>query len=339
MSAADTARFAIAIPGTATAGSPVSATVTATDAFGNTATGYRGTVSFSSSDAAATLPADHGFTAGDAGVTSADLTFETAGDQNLTITDTTTASISGTSDPVSVSAAAATEFDVDLSGSATVGSPVAATVTARDQFDNRATGYRGTAGFTSTDPSAQLPSDHAFSAGDNGAFSANVTFRTAGDRAVTATDRATSSITGTSDPVTVAAAPGPGPQPDPEPDPEPDPLPGPEPEPQPEWVTSELRIGSVKIKDGMLAVKGSISGPESGEIVLTAKRSGASGDEISKPASFGADGGFERGLKVCKKGRWKVLAEFEGNETSSSARHKSPDPVRVKKSDLACGRS
>ena len=43
-------------------------TVKAVDAFGNTVTGYTGTVHFSSTDTQADLPADYTFTAADAGV-------------------------------------------------------------------------------------------------------------------------------------------------------------------------------------------------------------------------------------------------------------------------------
>ena len=43
-------------------------TVTALDAYGNMATGYTGTVHFTSSDGQAVLPANYTFIAGDAGV-------------------------------------------------------------------------------------------------------------------------------------------------------------------------------------------------------------------------------------------------------------------------------
>ena len=43
-------------------------TVTAQDAYGNRATGYTGTVHFTSSDAQASLPVDYTFTAADAGM-------------------------------------------------------------------------------------------------------------------------------------------------------------------------------------------------------------------------------------------------------------------------------
>jgi hypothetical protein len=53
----------------ATAGAAQTVTVTADHVYGNVATGYLGTVHFTSSDANAgtVLPADYGFTAADAG--------------------------------------------------------------------------------------------------------------------------------------------------------------------------------------------------------------------------------------------------------------------------------
>ncbi len=56
-------------PASTTAGVAASVTVTAKDAFGNTATGYTGTVHFTSSDGNATLPANYTFVGGDAGAT------------------------------------------------------------------------------------------------------------------------------------------------------------------------------------------------------------------------------------------------------------------------------
>ena len=110
------------------------------------------------------MPADHAFTAGDAGIFSAGVTFKTAGDQTVSATDTVTASV--TSDPVSVSAADATSLTVTAPSSTTAGQSVSATVTARDAFGNTATGYRGTVEFSSNDAASNLPTDHAFTAGD-----------------------------------------------------------------------------------------------------------------------------------------------------------------------------
>src|SRR5581483_9126249 len=57
--------FVVSAPISATAGVPLSFfTVTVLDAFGNVATGYNGTIHFTSSDAAAILPGDTTLTAG-----------------------------------------------------------------------------------------------------------------------------------------------------------------------------------------------------------------------------------------------------------------------------------
>src|SRR5204863_29099 len=57
--------------------------VTAHDAFGNTATGYRGTVSFTSSDNLATLLPTYSFVTGDQGVHRFTATLFTTGTQSL----------------------------------------------------------------------------------------------------------------------------------------------------------------------------------------------------------------------------------------------------------------
>src|SRR5262249_18184394 len=67
------------------AGEPFSVTVTAQDSYGNAATGYTGTVHFSSTDPQATLPADYTFTAADNGAHAfSGVVFRSAGDQTLT---------------------------------------------------------------------------------------------------------------------------------------------------------------------------------------------------------------------------------------------------------------
>jgi uncharacterized delta-60 repeat protein len=94
--AASTFVFAILTIGPVTRGQLMSFQVTAMDPYGNVATGYTGTVHFGSSDPLATLPADYTFTAGDGGTQSFFATFNTAGSESLTVTDTLTASITGT---------------------------------------------------------------------------------------------------------------------------------------------------------------------------------------------------------------------------------------------------
>ncbi|MBX9639297.1 MAG: hypothetical protein K2X97_06100, partial [Mycobacteriaceae bacterium] len=72
------------------------------------------------------------------------------------------------------------------------------TVTAVDAFGNVATGYRGTVGFSVTDPHPQdsLPADYAFQAGDHGVRTFRVSLRRRGTRTLTVRDRATAAIVG-----------------------------------------------------------------------------------------------------------------------------------------------
>ena len=74
-------------------------TVTALDAFGNTARSYPGTVHFSSSDPAAVLPSNSTLTNG---VGAFSVTLKTSGSQTITATDTVSSSITGVSAPIAV---------------------------------------------------------------------------------------------------------------------------------------------------------------------------------------------------------------------------------------------
>ncbi len=199
------ATLTISGPSSTTAGIAQSFTVTAKDAFGNTATGYTGTVHFTSSDAQAVLPANYTFTASDNGTHTFTITLKTAGSQSLTATDTVTGSITGNAS-TTVNAAAASIFTVTgFPASTTAGIGQSFTLTARDGFGNIATGYTGTVHFTSTDGQAILPANYAFTAADNGAHTFNATLKTSGTQSVTATDTVTGSITGNAS-TTVAAA-------------------------------------------------------------------------------------------------------------------------------------
>ena len=212
VSPAAATHFVVSGPPTATAGTAFSVTVTAEDQYNNVATGYLGTAHFTSTDlnGSVVLPANYTFVAGDAGVhifvTGVKLI--TAGTQTVTATDTVTSSITGTSANITVNPGVATHFVVAAPGVATAGTAFAVTVTAEDQYNNVATGYRATAHFTTTDAgSVTLPANYTFVAGDNGVHTfAGVKLVTAGTRTVTATDTVTPSITGTSANITVSAA-------------------------------------------------------------------------------------------------------------------------------------
>jgi hypothetical protein len=194
--------FSVSAPASVTAGNVFSFTVTALDASNSTATGYTGTVHFTSSDGTAVLPADFTFTAGNNGVATFSATLETAGTQSITATDVATASITGTSNSIAVTAATATHFTVSAPASATSGVAFNFTVTALDAFNNTATGYTGTVHFTTTDGGAGvvLPANSTLTNG-TGTFSA--TLKTTGPQTITATDTVTASITGTSNSINV----------------------------------------------------------------------------------------------------------------------------------------
>jgi len=82
-----------------TVGTPTNVVVTALDQFGNVATGYLGTVHFTSTDLLATLPTDYTFVAGDNGTHTFTngVTFGTGAGttQTVTATDTVTGTITG----------------------------------------------------------------------------------------------------------------------------------------------------------------------------------------------------------------------------------------------------
>jgi hypothetical protein len=93
-----------------TAGVAGSIAVTALDAGNKVVTGYRGTVHFTSTDAAAVLPVDYTFTAADNGTHVFAVTLKTYGIQSVTATDTVTASIKGSQSGIVVSWPASSYF-------------------------------------------------------------------------------------------------------------------------------------------------------------------------------------------------------------------------------------
>ncbi len=100
------AMTALGLANSTTAGAAGSITVTVRDAFGNIATGYRGTVHVSSSDGAALLPADYAFTAGDNGVHAFAVTLNTVGTQSVTVSDVANGSLTSTQAGINVISAA-----------------------------------------------------------------------------------------------------------------------------------------------------------------------------------------------------------------------------------------
>jgi hypothetical protein len=199
VAAASASHLTLATQGIATAGTPFNLTVTAFDAFSNTAVSYSGTVHFTSTDAHAVLPGNS--TLGN-GVGNFHPEIETVGSQTITATDTVTTSITGTSNSIAVSGPAS-HLSVMAPPNATLGQAFHFDVTARDASNNVATGYSGTVHITSSDSQATLSADSILV---NGVGTFLATLNTVGSEIITATDTVTASIMGTSSSIQVTAS-------------------------------------------------------------------------------------------------------------------------------------
>jgi hypothetical protein len=89
--------------------------VAAEDAYGNVATGYQGTVQFSSSDSKAVLPAGYTFAAADTGAHLFPFTPKTAGDETFKVTETSNNAVAGSA-TITVNRAAPTVSVADPGG-------------------------------------------------------------------------------------------------------------------------------------------------------------------------------------------------------------------------------
>jgi hypothetical protein len=191
-------------PSPTTAGVSHSFTVIALDSSSNIASSYLGTIKFSSTDQRAGLPANYTFTPTDAGVHTFSATLITAGLQSITATDTATSAIVGSQAGINVNPAAASTLVVSgYASPTTVGVSHSFTVTARDAFGNKATGYAGIVSFSSTDVKAVLPANYTFSSTDAGVHTFSATFNTAGTQSLSAKDTVVSTISGSQSGITV----------------------------------------------------------------------------------------------------------------------------------------
>jgi hypothetical protein len=181
-------------PSSITAGVPGAFTLTAFDPFKNVATGYLGTVNFTSSDPQAGLPGNYIFVSADNGSHQFIATLKTAGLQYLAVTDTMTPSITFRLNNIRANAAPASTLGLTgFPSPITAGVPGNLTLTAFDPFKHVATGYLGTVNFTSSDPKALLPANSMLI---NGVGTFSVTLKTAGTQSITATDSVIANVTG-----------------------------------------------------------------------------------------------------------------------------------------------
>jgi hypothetical protein len=108
--AASAATVTLNVPSTVRANLAFSVGVTFADQFGNVATGYAGTVHFTTSDPLGQMPADYAFTASDVGAHTFSATLGTpstmlAPSQTITVTDTANGALNATSPPITVTIA------------------------------------------------------------------------------------------------------------------------------------------------------------------------------------------------------------------------------------------
>jgi hypothetical protein len=172
-----------------TAGANNTVTVTVRDDFDNAAEDYTGTVSFASSDSAASTPAAYAFLATDKGQHAfTGVVLRTVGEQSLTVSApglpaATLRTDVGHGDP-------GTLVLTGLPAEVNAGDVSELSLEVRDGFGNRATGYTGTVVLSSTDSRATLEAEYTFTTTDKGFKKFPVTLVTAGAQSVTVQDKA-----------------------------------------------------------------------------------------------------------------------------------------------------
>jgi hypothetical protein len=191
----------------ARAGQPAGVTVIALDLSGHRVKDYAGTVTLTSSDKTAVLPAKYTFTPADEGRHTFQVVFNAAGQQTVTATDTNNPSLIGQA-TVLVEAAVVvpvtpagvvTHFGIIAEDEAAAGSPLIFQVVALDASNKVVTGYTGTVHFTSNDTSAVLPNDYTFVAADQGVHVFSVTFNKLDTQSIKVSDTANTALTGLRD--------------------------------------------------------------------------------------------------------------------------------------------
>ena len=214
VSAAAATRLVISQPSetVATAVMSPAVAVSVQDSFGNPVTSSAAPISvgIDTNPSSGTLSGTFTVNAVNGVATFGDLSIDRAG-SGYTLATFSTGLSGATSGGFNVSVGATNKLAFTVQptdATAGVGLNPAVQVVAQDAGGNTVTSYVGTVQFTSTDTQASLPANYTFVAGDNGThtFTSGITLNTAGSQSVTAIDTVTSSITDTTDPITVSAA-------------------------------------------------------------------------------------------------------------------------------------
>lgn len=156
-------------PAQATAGAPVTLTITASEPKG---TVYQGTVRLTSTDSQiAGLPTTFTFPASDNGIAIFTVTMGTAGSQSVEVADTTLPTAKGASNAVKVVAGTMDHFAVSgLPGTDVIDSTQRVTVKAVDAYGNLVKSYTGSVQLSTTGGQGIFPAAHQFVASNNGSF-------------------------------------------------------------------------------------------------------------------------------------------------------------------------
>ncbi len=171
------------IPSPVTAGGASNQSLAAKVEFGELATGFSGTVAFTSDDPLSTagngLPANYTFSGGDAGVhTFNNVVLKSVGTRSVKVADTVNGSISGTQAGIVVNFGPADHLEVKgITNPSQAGVASNVTVTAKDTYNNTVTNFTGTISFSSSDPGGTVPADYTFSGSEGGTVTlGNVVF-------------------------------------------------------------------------------------------------------------------------------------------------------------------
>jgi hypothetical protein len=180
------------VPPSAMTGQTLNITVEARDSLGFVATGYSGTLHFTSTDRSAVLPPDYTFTPSvDSGRKTFPVTFQTGGTWDLVVQDVSNANLRASASNIPVRGAAATHLEIaNLPLQTFRGRPLSFQVLALDADGNPGS-VRGNLAFTSSDSGASLPPEGPLQP------SYTVTFDTTGPQTLTVTDTTSSAAAGT----------------------------------------------------------------------------------------------------------------------------------------------
>ena len=175
------------LPSAMTAGDSVDVTVELLDGFDNRATGYTGTVRFTSTDGKATLPAEYTFTTTDKGFQTFSVKLVTAGPRSLKVEDKDAPTLSAEAN-TSVKWAPVASLVLDAPDSAVAGAPFSAKLTALDVHGNLVKDYTSTVTFSADAAKATVPAAYTFTLGDEGSRQFDFVLKEAVSTKLTVTD-------------------------------------------------------------------------------------------------------------------------------------------------------